>query len=262
MDEVISELMSFLGGSGSSHVDLIRPRLKTVSSRLRDDEHMKFKYRGSSARYDQAQGRKFTAKGDVIELYDSMYGKVTEVDIENRAFKLSAVPDKGVRRVYFQLFDVSGPDDGVQMDVTHLSNRVILVTGTFNEAQDGSRNVKSIDAMEEIRSMWIIDYWNYPPMAGGGENDDEMAPNAERIRLLIDNYDRFATGLRLPHIFPTVDGNLEFEWDSDDLSVLKVDLSTTQGIPYIDDGECKVHLESSEGWAVVITRVGTDVVGR
>lgn len=97
---------------------------------------------------------------------------------------------------------------------------------------------------------------------GWGENGDEVAPDADRIRTLMDRYDGFATGLRLPRIFPTVEGNLEFEWDSDELSVLEVDLATMQGVLYTDDDECEVDLESSEGWATVISKVGADDVER
>ena len=97
---------------------------------------------------------------------------------------------------------------------------------------------------------------------GWGETGDEVAPDADRIRTLMDRYDRFATGLKLPRIFPTVEGNLEFEWDSDELYVLEVNLATMQGVLYTDDGECYVDLESSEGWATVISKVGADAVER
>lgn len=91
---------------------------------------------------------------------------------------------------------------------------------------------------------------------GWGETGDETPPDREGIRRLITMYEGFGRGLRSPLIFPTPDGNLQFEWDSEDLMELDLDLVNLTGILYASNDEVTVDLGSEDGWKILLGITG------
>ena len=91
---------------------------------------------------------------------------------------------------------------------------------------------------------------------GWGEMGDETPPDREGIRRLITLYEGFRRELRPPLIFPTPDGNLQFEWDSEDLLELDPDLADLTGILYASDDEVTVDLGSEDGWRILLEITG------
>ncbi len=57
-------------------------------------------------------------------------------------------------------------------------------------------------------------------------------------------------------VFPTSEGNLEFEWSADTMIVMDIDLAMMKGTLYTEDSEYPVDLRGEEGWILITTEVG------
>lgn len=250
----LEELIDFFKAGESEYEDVIIPRLKSLGSRLRDDESMGFNFRGCKAEYNQKTRQKLMGEKTEYTTYETLYGKVTEVDTIRKSFKLSLAsnPDK---RYDFQLKNLR--DENQPLELGTLLQRNMAITGEFN-VKKGSLDNISIDDYQILEERDVdCRLRELSSLEGGwGETGREASLNKEMIQKLIDLYDEFGSEMRHPLIFPTPDGNLQFEWDSDDLLELDLNLSNLKGTLYVFDREHIIDLNLEEGWGTLLKVVG------
>ncbi len=260
IDLAVSEVVGRMDGKESGHDGLILPRFKTLGSALKDDESMRFTYGGVTAVYNTETRRKLIDSIESIEIHETVYGRITEVDAKRNSFKLSAVPEMTAKRIDFDagvLPDDSGLRIGSMMEAR------IVVDGTFEERSDGSKRCKSVVSIEKLEPL-NVEYRLLELASlgeGWGEYGDELPPDRGSIDRLMDLYDEFGTSLRDPYIYPTADGNLELEWRSAELLSMDLDLRTMCGTLYAGDEEIDIDLNGSDGWECLIEKVGGNASG-
>lgn len=176
------------------------------------------------------------------------YGRITEVDGRLGSFKLSPVPGDDETRIEISIRDLE--DASPELDTSEMMDVHLMVSGKFDVGKDGTGKAQSIESPQVLDPLDV----NYRLMElsslrdGWGEHGDEIAPKAELLHRLMDLYDEFCGDMRLPHIYPTADGNIQMEWDSDDLMEMEVDLGSMKGTLYLGDGDADIDLNSEEGW--------------
>lgn len=253
-DMAISEMLGYFNNGESDYEPIILPRLKSLGSMLRDDEGMNFTYREYNAVYNQDVRRRLIGEKIEYSTFETFYGRITEVDLDERSFKLSMASDPETR-YDFQMRNVKETDSEVRLEA--LLQRIVMISGEFIVRKGNLKNT-SIDSFQILDDR-DVDYRLRELSglkAGWGENGDEVAPDGGRIQLLIDLYDEFGADLEPPLIFPTPDGNLQFEWDSDRFLELDLNLSDLTGILYCGDEETGINLGSMDGWKGLIEKVG------
>ena len=254
VNSAIEILIEFIRTGESNFEGIIIPRFKSLGSRLKDDESMGFNFRGCNAEYNQKTRQKLMGEKTDYKTYETLYGKVTEVDTFRKSFKLSLAsnPDK---RQDFQLKNLG--DENQPMELGTLLQRNMAITGEFN-VKNGSLDNVSIDDYQILEERDVgYRLRELSGLEGGwGETGREASPNKEMIQKLIDLYDEFGSEMRYPLIFPTPDGNLQFEWDSDDLLELDLNLSNLKGTLYVSDKEHSIDLNIEEGWGTLLNVVG------
>ena len=257
VEGAISEFLNYIETGDSDYEPIITSRLKSVGSMLKDEEGMSFEYKGRTALYDQNVRKKLLGEKIGYQTYETLYGKVTEVDTKKKSFKVTTVPDNG-KRIDFNLRNIQ--DTIQKSEFEKLLQKNVMITGSFMFKDNNMENesVDSILVLDELdvdyRLRELLDL-----KPGWGERGNEQPLNQEEVESLISRYDEFGSELRLPHIYPTPDGNLQFEWDSDCLMEMELNLSTLNGIIFTDDDEIPINLDSEEGWIELIGKVGTDV---
>lgn len=257
VESAISEIVNYIGTGSSDYESIIIPRLKSLGSMLKDEEDMTFGYKGKTALYNQNVRKNLLGEKSGYQTYDTLYGKVTEVDTEKRSFKVSTVPENG-KRIDFNLKNIQ--DTSQKAEFGNLLQKNVMITGSFmvkgnsmeNESVDSILILDDLDVDYRLRELLDL-------KPGWGERGDEPPLNHDGVESLISKYDEFGSDLRLPRIYPTPNGNLQFEWDSEGLMEMELDLSTLKGTIFIEDDEFTVNLDSGEGWIELIGKVGTDV---
>lgn len=258
VSEAIDRMLGFMRSEQSDFDDIFREHTRKMGSKLRDDEAMTFSSKNRSAVYNQKVRAELTAACSDYERYESYYGKITEVDSKLRSFKLSPVPDEDGKRVDIRIRDLD--DMPPDLDTSNMMGRHMMISGRFDVRKDGTRKARSIESVQVLDPLDV----NYRLMElssmrdGWGEHGDEVAPKGELLCRLMDLYDELCGDMRLPYIYPTVDGNIQMEWDSDDLMEMEVDLESMRGTLYHGDCETGIDLNSEEGWNRLSELVGSD----
>lgn len=258
IDEAISEIMHRIAGGASTYDDLILPRVRTMGSSLKEEESMNFIRGDSVVTYNQKIRRNLIGTVEPIEIHETIYGKITEIDGNRGSFKLSVIPEKSSRRVDF---DFNILPEGCGFEIKTMFGAKIVVNGTFEEKGDTKR-CREIDSIEMLEPL-NVEYRLLELSAlkkGWGEYGDEEPPNEKRINHLIDLYDEFGSSLKNPYIYPTVDGNLEMEWKSANILSMDLDLQSLSGILFAGDEEIDIDLNRSEGWKHLILKVDENAI--
>ncbi len=258
VSEAIGHMLGFMENGQSDYDDILREHTRKMGSKLRDDEAMTFIARDRKVVYDQKVRAELTATCSDYERYELYYGKITEVDSELRSFKLSPVPDDGKKRIDIRIEDMD--DLSSELDTSDMMGKHLMVSGRFDVRKDGTRRVRSIESAQVLDPLDV----NYRLMEltsmkdGWGEHGDEIAPEGELLHRLMDLYDGLCSDMRLPYIYPMVDGNIQMEWDSDDLMEMEIDLESMKGTLYHSDENTEIDLNSEEGWNRLSELVGSD----
>ena len=257
--EGIEEAVNFMGGGDSEYASIFRKYIPSIGSKLRDDEMMKISFKDATAHYDQKARSKLMGDGETgYKKYDTVYGKITEADEVQRSFKVSPVPDRNEKRINIGLRDAPNQKIGIRFD--NIIGKKITITGTFDVKNDGDCKIDSIESMQ-ILDESDVDYRLRELMSlekGWGEYGDEIAPDRDRLNRLIELYDDLCPEMKLPLIFPTVEGNILMEWESDDLLEMEIDLWSMKGTLYRGDEETVLDLSSEEDWNTLSKMVGSD----
>lgn len=257
LSEAIADCISYINCGQSAHRAVFAPRVKTLGSKLKDDESMEMSFRGETAVYNQLRRRSLIGPEEDIEVHDTLYGRITEVDLTKRTFKMSPVPEDGTRRMDLSMDELQTIDSTTHIPLKDLIGQRIAVTGTFLEKKDGTRSKKDIETLDLLEPLNVV-YRLLELSAlkyGWGEYGDETAPDRERILELIDLYVSYGTGLKDPYIYPMNDGRIQFEWDARELLEMDIDLQTMSGVLYCGDDTVELDLNTSYGWELLISKV-------
>ena len=237
-----------------------------IGRSLEDDEYIEFNPT------DQAKPARLNkeVRRRLIEASDKAN------DFTDERVLRGAIPEMDQEKMTFELQIIGGPRVKAPIEPQYLEE----VLEAFNGYKQGIKvqihGIVRLNRYEKIEKIESIDVINLldpldvsmrldelRKMKDGWLDGEGVAPDREGLEwfeTMMEDY--YPEDLPLPYIYPTGEGNLQLEWDMENLDVsLEVDLSTHEGELHIlnltteETTEVKYHLNDADGWNALIERL-------
>lgn len=259
--DIVSE---YLGGNmdvevNERYVSKIGPHLNAFGGGLKEGERFLIGRDGKMYTYDTEVRRKLIGEdAEHLEMFE-IYGTVSEIDCDTRSFKVTY---GGYSKPLRMTFPFSESASGS------------LVKGALNRGKVFVKAVgrfkgKKLSKVEQVEEFAILDTLDIqarlyemqfiePGWAeGGGVAFDKNALND--FAALLDTFVYWPSET-LPRIFPTPEGNLEFEWGCGGIDlIMEVGLENLTGTLFVftePPREIKLDFKKPDDWAKLMEYVG------
>lgn len=232
----------------------------SLGENLKDDERIIFgDKQQSKAILDGESRKRLVMAASKVKEYNKPFeirGLITALDKDKKAFEIQPVVGSKIKGEYSQEFLDELQDALFKMEI---NQRIWLKgSGVFN-ASDKLQKIESISEAIPLDPLDVPSRLDeFLTLKDGwydGEQGQAIEPNAlEWLGETFDiNFNNEA--FPLPATFPTLDGNVQFEWDANGYQVsLEVFLNDKQADFYAysvqskDEKEEKLDLSQNEGW--------------
>jgi hypothetical protein len=187
-----------------------------------------------------------------------------------------AIPEMDQEKMTFELQIIDGPRVKAPIEPQYLEEVLEAFNGYKQGIKVQIRGIVRLNRYEKIEKIESIDVINLldpldvsmrldelRKMKDGWLDGEGVAPDREGLEwfeTMMEDY--YPEDLPLPYIYPTGEGNLQLEWDMENLDVsLEVDLSTHEGELHIlnltteQTSEVIYQLNDADEWHALIERL-------